>query len=334
MKGKTVFVTGADGFIGSHLVEALVTAGAKVRALVYYNSFDSRGWLDSVPANILSEVEIVPGDVRDPQHMERLVKDTDVVFHLASLIGIPYSYVAPDLYIQTNINGTLNLLNAARKWGKAKFIHTSTSEVYGTAQFVPITEQHPIHPQSPYAASKAAADHLALSYFCAFELPVTVVRPFNTFGPRQSTRAVIPTLLTQMKQAEPRVKIGLTTPTRDFTFVTDTAQGFIAAARSEKARGQVVQLGSNFEISIADLIQALGSILRVTPIVESEAERMRPEKSEVHRLWADNTKSKELLDWKPVYEGKPGFLKALAATAEWFSDPKNLSHYRADTYTV
>ena len=333
MASKTAFVTGSDGFIGSHLVEGLVSAGYKVKALVYYNPFDSHGWLDSIPKEVSSQIEIVSGDIRDSHHMERLIEGVDVVFHLAALIGIPFSYVAPDLYIQTNVQGTLNILNAVRKWGRASMIHTSTSEVYGTAQFVPMTELHPINPQSPYAASKAAADHLALSYHRSFEVPVTVIRPFNTFGPRQSTRAVIPSLLSQLL-SQPEVKAGLTTPTRDFTYVTDTAAGFIAAAKSPAAVGETVQLGSNFEISIADLIESIASIVGVKATVKSESDRHRPEKSEVHRLWADNAKAKKLLNWAPKFGGKEGFLKALAITTEWFREPSNLARYRAGKYTV
>lgn len=331
---KTVFITGADGFIGSHLTEALVRSGAKVRALVYYNSFDSRGWLDQLPQSVLSQFEVIAGDVRDTQHMEKLIKDADVVYHLAALIGIPFSYIAPDLYIQTNVQGTLNVLNAVRKWDRAKLIHTSTSEVYGTAQTAPITEAHPLNPQSPYSASKAAADHLALSYYYSFETPVTVVRPFNTFGPRQSTRAIIPTLITQMKQPGAVVKVGLTTPTRDFTYVTDTAAGFICAAESPKALGQLIQLGSNFEISIAELIDCLSETIGVTPTIETEQARLRPGSSEVHRLWADNSMAKRLLGWKPEYEGRAGFVRALKQTVDWFSEPLNLGRYRPGTYTV
>ena len=333
-KSETAFVTGSDGFIGSHLVEALIRAGTKVRALTYYNSFGSNGWLDTLSPDVFSEIEVVPGDVRDPQHMERLVKGCDVVFHLAALIGIPFSYVAPDLYIQTNVNGTLNILNAAHKSGHCRIIHTSTSEVYGTAQFVPITEEHPLNPQSPYAASKASADHLALSFYRSFELPVTVVRPFNTFGPRQSTRAIIPTLITQMQRKSPTIKVGSLTPKRDFTFVKDTAAGFIAASHASKAQGQVVQLGSNFEVSMADVVEDLAKIFGTTPKIETEEARIRPEKSEVHRLWAANKKAKDLLGWEPEHLGRAGFTKALRATVEWFAAPQNLAHYRNLGYGV
>lgn len=334
MREKTAFITGADGFIGSHVTEAIVRAGFHVRALAYYNSFDSRGWLDCLPQDILAHVEVVMGDIRDIHLVERLVQGTDVVFHLAALIGIPFSYLAPDLYVQTNIQGTLNVLNAVRKWGQAKLIHTSTSEVYGSAQSVPITETHPLNPQSPYAASKLAADHLALSYHASFEVPVTVIRPFNTFGPRQSTRAIIPTLLTQMRQTRPAVKVGLTTPTRDFTFVTDTAAGFLAASSTDNGVGRVIQLGSNFEVSVAELITRLSEILGVEPIIETEEARLRPSGSEVHRLWADNTLAKTLLGWAPTYEGKEGFLRGLKETAEWFAEPTNYARYRGEGYTV
>jgi NAD dependent epimerase/dehydratase len=328
LDGKTVFVTGADGFIGSHLVEALVTRSLKVRALVYYNSLGSFGWLDSLPPEVLSQVEVVAGDVRDPHLLETLTKDADVIFHLAALIGIPFSYTAPDLYVQTNIQGTLNLLQAARKWGRAKFIHTSTSEIYGSAQFVPITEKHPVSPQSPYAATKAAADQMALSFYYSFEVPVSVVRPFNTFGPRQSTRAIIPALVLQMLGDEGVIRVGATTPTRDFTYVKDTVEGFVAAAVSDRSIGETIQLGSNFELSIGELISLIGESLGVQPKIVTEEVRMRPEKSEVLRLWADNTRAREILGWNPNFGGKDGFRKALEMTIDWFRQPRNREGYK------
>jgi dTDP-glucose 4,6-dehydratase len=266
--------------------------------------------------------------------MEKFVRDVDVVFNLAALIGIPYSYVAPDQYIQTNVTGTLNILTAVKKSGQAALVHTSTSEVYGSAQFVPMTEDHPINPQSPYAASKAGADLLALSYHTSFQLPVTVVRPFNTFGPRQSTRAIIPTLLTQFCEKTPRIKVGALHPTRDFTFVTDTAAGFIAAASTDRGVGKVVQLGSNFEVSVAEIIEMLSEITGRTPTVEVEHNRMRPEASEVQRLYADNSRARELFGWKPEFAGREGFKRALAITAAWFAEPGNRARYRVATYTI
>lgn len=330
-----VLVTGADGFIGSHLVEDLVRQGYDVRAMVLYNSHDSWGWLDHADPAVRGKFEVFAGDVRDPFAMREAVKGCDTVLHLAALIAIPYSYVAPDSYVGTNVQGTLNLLQAARDAGVRRFVHTSTSEVYGTARFVPITEDHPLQPQSPYSASKIGADCMALSYQMSFGLPVTVIRPFNTYGPRQSTRAVIPTVITQIASGQRTVRLGATHPTRDFNYVKDTVGGFIAMMKSDAAVGEVVNIGSNFEISIGDtarlIVEAMGADVE---IIDAEAERMRPKDSEVERLWADNTKAAERLGWTPAYGGREGFKRGLAETAEWFSDPANLAFYKTGRYTI
>lgn len=334
LRGQKVFVTGADGFIGSHLVEALVAAGASVRALVYYNSFNSRGWLDRIPSEILQQVEVLPGDVRDFHCMQRGCRGAHTVFHLAALIGIPFSYVSPDLYIDTNVKGTLNVLQAARLEGVQRVMHTSTSEVYGTAQMVPIPETHPLHTQSPYSASKAGADHLALSFFDSFQLPVTVMRPFNTYGPRQSTRAVIPTIICQIASGSRQLQLGATTPTRDFTFVRDLVQGMISLASSDRTVGEVVNLGSNFEISIEATANAIAELMNTSVSFVTAEERVRPEQSEVRRLWADTTKAIALTGWQPAYGGLDGFRKGLAETIAWFTDEANLRLYNAHDYTL
>lgn len=329
-----VFVTGADGFIGSHLVETLVETGHQVRALCLYNSFGTRGWLDAIDAKTLAEIDIVSGDIRDAGAMRQFVQGQDVVLNLAALIAIPYSYQAPQSYVDTNVSGTLNLLLAARDCGVERFIQTSTSEVYGTAQFVPITEDHPLNPQSPYAATKVASDQLALTFHRSFSMPVVVVRPFNTFGPRQSTRAVIPTIITQVLNKQP-VKLGSLTPTRDFLYVRDTALGFVAAMKSgPSAIGQVVNLAANFEIAISDLAGLIAGITGTNLEIQQEEIRMRPKDSEVERLFGSNLKAKELLGWSPHYGGLDGFKKAMAENIAWFSQPKNLARYRHDQYHV
>ncbi len=333
ISGKTVLVTGADGFIGSHLVEALVEHGANVRALAYYNSFSSRGWLEHLPPATAKSVEIRDGDIRDPHFTAELVRGTAVVFHLAALIGIPFSYVSPDLYVETNVRGTLNVLNAARAEG-VKVVHTSTSEVYGTAVKVPITEDHPLRAQSPYAATKIAADQLALSYHLSFGLPVTVVRPFNTYGPRQSTRAFIPTIITQLAKGNATVAAGSLHPTRDFTFVGDAARGFIAAATSDRTAGEVIHLSSNFEISMKDTAELIARLMGKKLAVRTEEERVRPGASEVERLWGDNRKAADLTGWTPRLGGREGFECGLKETIAWFSDPANLTLYRRQGYAL
>ncbi len=323
-----VLVTGADGFIGSHLVEYLVGRGVEVRAFCLYNSFGSLGWLETLDPHVMASVEVVSGDVRDRTSVREAMRGCTSVLHLAALIAIPYSYRAPESYVDTNIKGTLNVLEAARDLEVARVVTTSTSEIYGSAQFVPITEAHPVNPQSPYAATKAAADHLALSYQKSFDLPVAVVRPFNTFGPRQSTRAVIPTVITQLARGGNRIKLGATRPTRDFTFVRDTAAGIAAVAASDAAIGHVTNLGSGFEISVGDAARMIGRIMGHDDIeIVSEAERLRPDASEVDRLFAGIDAARERLEWTPAYSGADGFERGLGETVDWFSKPENLSRY-------
>ena len=330
-----VLLTGADGFIGSHLAEQLVRDGHDVRALVIYNSLDSWGWLDTAPRDITAQMEIVSGDIRDPALMQSIVADRDAVLHLAALIAIPYSYAAPDLYVQTNVQGTVNLLNAARRAEVGRFVHTSTSEVYGTAQYVPMDENHPLQGQSPYSATKIAADQLVNSYFTSFELPTITVRPFNTFGPRQSARAIIPTIISQLASGKREVMIGATTPTRDFTYVADTVTGFTAAlAAGSAAFGETVNLGAGFEISIGDTFAAIAEVMGVDATAIEDPARMRPANSEVERLFSDNSKAARVLDWSPALTGVEGFKTGLARTADWFRDPVNLVRYRTDTYVV
>ena len=329
-----VLLTGADGFIGSHLAEALVRDGHDVRAIVIYNSLDSWGWLDTVPAEIRDQIEVVSGDIRDPALMMSVVADREAVLHLAALIAIPYSYVAPDLYVQTNIQGTLNLLNAARAAGVTRFIHTSTSEVYGTAKYVPMDEGHPLQGQSPYSASKIGADQMANSFFTSFGLPVVTIRPFNTYGPRQSARAVIPTIISQLAAGKTSVELGALSPTRDFTYVSDTASGFIAALNSENGVGEVINLGAGFEVSIGDTFAAIAEVMGSSAVATEDPRRLRPANSEVERLFSDNSKATKLLGWKPELVGLDGFKTGLARTAEWFQDPVNLAKYRTDAYTV
>jgi len=331
---KRILVTGADGFIGSHLAETLVRAGCGVRAFVFYNSFNSWGWLDDSPGDIREEIEIFAGDVRDPHGVRAAMTGCDIVFHLAALIGIPFSYHSPDAYVDTNVKGTLNILQAGRDLGIEKIVHTSTSEVYGSAQFVPITEKHPVSAQSPYAATKVAADQLALSFFRSFETPVAIIRPFNTYGPRQSARAVIPTIITQIASGKQSIRLGALHPTRDFSFVQDTVQGFIAIAESDRTVGEVVNIGSNFEISIGEMARDIASAMDAEIQIGSDERRIRPEKSEVERLWADTTKAGELAGWRPVYQGREGFRKGILQTVQWFSDPQNRAGYKTDIYNV
>ncbi|WP_118828413.1 NAD-dependent 4,6-dehydratase LegB [Salinibacter ruber] len=329
-----ILVTGADGFIGSHLVEALVERGEEVRAFVRYNAFNSWGWLDTVNEDVREAIEIFSGDVRDPNGVRKAMQGIDVVYHLAALISIPYSYHSPDTYVDTNVTGTLNILQAARDLGTKKVVHTSTSEVYGSAQFVPITEDHPLQGQSPYSASKIGADQMALSFYRSFDTPVAVIRPFNTYGPRQSTRAVIPTIITQIASGRRTLELGNLHPTRDFSYVEDTARGFMAVADSDEAVGEVVNIGSGFEISIGDLVDLTAEAMGVEVSVETDEERTRPEKSEVDRLYADISKAGEFLGWTPTHGGRDGFKRGLQKTAEWFSKDKNLQHYKAGSYAV
>jgi len=325
---KTVLVTGADGFIGSHLTELLVQQGYRVRALAQYNSFDSWGWLEDI-AN-LKEVEVVSGDVRDPHFCEQLTQGIDWVFHLAALIAIPYSYVAPDSYVDTNVKGTLNICQAALRNGVSRLIHTSTSEVYGTAQYVPIDEAHPLQPQSPYSASKIAADAMAMSFYNAFELPVTVARPFNTYGPRQSTRAVIPSIITQIAAGNSEIKLGDVSPTRDFNYVTDTCAGFLALAQSDNTLGETVNIASDFEISIADTLELIRELMGREVRFVTDEQRIRPGGSEVFRLWGDPGKLRQLTGFKPAHDLRRGLQK----TIDWFSQPDKLARYKAGQYTL
>lgn len=331
---KKVLVTGADGFIGSHLVEALVHQGYNVKAFVLYNSFNSWGWLDKLAPEVLKQVEIFSGDIRDPHGVQVAMKDCYAVLHLAALIAIPYSYHSPDTYIDTNVKGTLNVLQAARNLGIEKFIHTSTSEVYGTARFVPITEEHPLQGQSPYSASKIGADQLAFSFYSSFELPVIIARPFNTYGPRQSARAVIPTIITQLAKGERVIKLGSLTPTRDFNYVKDTVGGFIAALESKVGFGEVFNFGSNFEVSIGDTVKIIGELMGVEVKIVTDDVRLRPDNSEVERLWADNSKAIKTLNWKPAYSGLDGFKRGLTETIEWFKNESNLASYKSNIYNI
>jgi NAD dependent epimerase/dehydratase len=328
MCASRVLVTGADGFIGSHLTEALVAAGHEVRALAQYNSFNTWGWLDGLPC--LGDVEVITGDVRDPHFCARAVKGVDVVFHLAALIAIPYSYVAPSSYVDVNVTGTLNVCQAALDAGVRRVIHTSTSEVYGTARYVPIDENHPLQPQSPYSASKIGADSIALSYFNAFSLPLTVARPFNTYGPRQSARAVIPTVITQIAAGARSIKLGDVTPTRDFNFVLDTCRGFIALAECEAAIGRTVNIASNYEISVGDTVRLIRDLMGADVDIVTDEERLRPAGSEVFRLWGDNTLVRELTGFTPEWSIERG----LAETIAWFQSPGNLAKYKAGIYNV
>lgn len=328
LAGKKVLVTGADGFLGSHLTEMLVCHNADVKALSLYNSFNHWGWLEDV--NCRNNIEVVTGDIRDSHFMKKISRNVDVIFHLAALIAIPYSYSAPDSYVQTNIIGTLNVIQAALENGVKRVLHTSTSEVYGTAQYVPINEAHPLQPQSPYSATKIAADALSASFSNAFGLPVTIVRPFNTYGPRQSGRAVIPTVITQILGGAKTIKLGNLHPTRDFNYVEDICRGFLLLAECDAAVGETVNIGSNFEISIGDTVNVIKELLHSDLRVITDDSRIRPNTSEVERLWCDNTKIHKLTGFRPQIEIHDGLKK----TIEWFSDRKNLQKYKADIYNV
>lgn len=323
---KRALVTGAGGFIGSHLCEKLVQHGYKVRAFLRYNSRNFWGWLEN--SSCKNNIEVVSGDIRNYDSIRRAMEDIDIIFHLAALIGIPYSYYSPDAYVDTNIKGTLNILQAARDSNIRKFVHTSTSEVYGTAQYVPISEKHPLNPQSPYAATKAGADFLVLSFHRSFNLPATVARPFNIYGPRQSARAVIPTIITQILSGKNKIRLGSLFPKRDLTYVKDTVEGLIRAAESPKVIGEVINIGSNFEISIKDLVKVIAKIMRSNIKIESDKERQRPKMSEVARLWADVNKAKELLNWSPTYSLEQG----IKETVDWFKLHKDI--YKANIYNV
>lgn len=333
-KYKKILVTGADGFIGSHLTEKLVRQGAAVKAFVQYNSFNSWGWLDESPADIKSSLEVFAGDIRDPHGVKNAMQGCDCVLNLAALIAIPYSYHSPDTYIDTNVKGALNVVQAARELSVKKVVQTSTSEVYGTARFVPITEEHPLQGQSPYSASKIGADHIVMSFYHAFDTPVAIVRPFNTYGPRQSARAVIPAIITQIANGKKKIKLGALSPTRDFNYVKDTVQGFIDVVASDNSIGEIINIGSNYEISVGDTAKLIAACMQTEIEIETDEIRLRPEKSEVKRLWADNTKAKRLLGWSPQYGGYEGLKKGLLETIAWFTNEKNLRKYKADVYNI
>jgi NAD dependent epimerase/dehydratase len=331
---KRVLVTGADGFIGSHLTELLLKEGANVRAFVCYNSFNSWGWLDAVDDHVRRSIEVFAGDVRDPHGVRAAMAGCEIVMHLAALIAIPYSYHSPDAYVDTNIRGTLNVLQAARQLGVERIVHTSTSEVYGTARFVPITEEHPLQGQSPYAASKIGADQMALSFHLSFATPVTIVRPFNTYGPRQSARAIIPTVITQIASGARQVRLGAQHPTRDFNYVRDTTRSFIAAAECDAAVGSVLNAGCSYEISVGDTARMIAGLMDREVEFVSDPQRLRPPDSEVERLRADNTRIRELTGWEPEYAGFEGLRRGLRETIDWFLVPDNLRRYKADLYNV
>lgn len=325
---KTVLVTGADGFIGSHLTELLLEKEYQVRALSYYNSFNTWGWLEDIPAN--PNLEVVSGDVRDPHFVKQMVQGVDIVFHLAALIAIPYSYHAPDSYVDTNVKGTLNICQAAKENGNIRVIHTSTSEVYGTAQYVPIDEKHPKQPQSPYSASKIAADAISMSFYLSYGLPVTIARPFNTYGPRQSARAIIPTIITQIASGKKEIKLGDLTPTRDLNYVKDICQGFIALAEHNETIGKEINISSNYEISMADVAEKVMNIMNKKVDIITDQQRIRPEKSEVYRLWGDNSLISKLTNFRPEYSIDEG----LKLTCDWFNNPLRMARYKADIYNV
>ena len=329
-----ILVTGADGFIGSHLVEQLVLNGENVKAFCFYNSNGNCGWLDSLDQEIINNLEICHGDVRDYDCIHDAAKDCNRIFHLAALIAIPYSYVAPQSYIDTNITGTLNVVKAARNLNIEKVIHTSTSETYGTAQFVPISESHPLVGQSPYSASKIGADQIALSFWKSFKTPLSIIRPFNTYGPRQSTRAVIPTIITQIAKGETQLNLGNLSPTRDFNFITDTCQAFIAVEKSSKTIGKVINACSSYEISIQNTVKLIAEIMNVDIKIKQTEERFRPQNSEVNRLFGDNSLIRKLTTWEPKYSGIEGFKKGLIETIDWFLKKENLNFYKNNKYHI
>ena len=333
-KNAQILVTGADGFIGSHLTEALVREGYKVRAFVYYNSFNSWGWLDQCAPDVKGKFEVFSGDIRDPHGVKQAMKDCSAVLHLAALIAIPYSYHSPDTYVETNVKGTLNVLQAESELGVKRIIHTSTSEVYGTARYVPIDEKHPLQGQSPYSASKIGADQLAYSYYSSFKLPVVTIRPFNTYGPRQSARAVIPTIITQVAKGRKEIELGSTTPTRDFSYISDTVNGFVKALQSDSGVGEVINLGSNFEVSIDQIAKLIAKSFNTEIKIVTKQERLRPDNSEVERLWADNSKAKQLFNWFPSYVQLQGIENGIKETIDWFQNSSNLDSYKSEIYNI
>ena len=331
---KKILVTGADGFIGSHLVEELLIKGYEVRAFSQYNSFNNWGWLEDIDKSILASVDVVCGDIRDPFFVKSAMKDCDAVINLAALIAIPFSYLAPQSYIETNVIGAVNVAEAAKDLNVERVIQTSTSEVYGSAIFVPITEDHPLQGQSPYSASKISADQMALSYYHSFGTPISIIRPFNTYGPRQSARAVIPTIVSQILSGQTSIKLGAVSPTRDFNYVKDTVLGFIACLESSQAIGETINIGSGFEISVFDTVSLIAKLMEQDIEILSDEKRLRPAGSEVERLCACNKKAKKLLGWEPQTLGLAGLTAGLSKTIEWFSDPINLKKYKTDIYNI
>lgn len=329
-----VLVTGAEGFIGSHLVERLVLEGYQVKAFVLYNSFGNYGWLESIEPEIKESIEIFAGDVRDAYAVRSAMKGCDAVLHLAALIAIPYSYHSPETYVDTNVKGTLNVLQAARELSIGKIIHTSTSEVYGTARIIPINENHPLQGQSPYSATKIGADQLAQSFYSSFGLPVITIRPFNTYGPRQSARAVIPTIISQIASGKQSIRLGSLSPTRDFSYVDDTVAGFLSALKSNNGIGEVINLGSGFEVSILDTAKLIGEIMGLEIKIDSDIQRLRPKNSEVERLLSDNSKAQKLLNWSPQYTGRSGLVSGLSKTIDWFGNKENLRLYKPNIYSI
>lgn len=328
LKGRRVLVTGSEGFIGSHLIENLVELGADVTALVQYNSFNNWGWIDTFDKSIKDSIKVVTGDIREYDGIKRIIKEQEVVFHLAALIAIPYSYLSPMAYVRTNVEGTTNVLEACREYDVEKIIHTSTSETYGTAIYVPIDEKHPLQGQSPYSASKIGADKIAESYYSSFSLPIATIRPFNTYGPRQSARAIIPTVISQVLAGKKEINLGSLTPTRDFNYVKDTVGAFIKVAESDKTIGEVINAGSNYEISIGNLVDKIIKLCKSDVSIICDNNRLRPEKSEVNRLWADNTKIRKLTNWSPQYTLEEGLIE----TIKWIE--KNMQYFKTDIYNV
>ncbi len=331
---RKILVTGADGFIGSHLTEALVRRGHDVRAFVLYNSFNSWGWLDEADDAVRAEVDVFAGDVRDPHGVRQAMAGRDTVLHLAALVAIPYSYHSPATYVETNVQGTLNILQAATDLGVSRVVQTSTSEVYGSAQFVPITEDHPVVGQSPYSATKIAADQLTVSFNRSFATPVAIIRPFNTYGPRQSARAVIPAIIIQALAGNREIRLGAVEPTRDFTYIDDTVDAFVRMAEGDQAVGETINVGSNFEISVADVVSVIAEATETDLSAVTESARLRPERSEVDRLWCDNSRAREMIGWRPAHGGLDGFRQGIAKTVDWFRDPANLNRYKAERYNV
>ena len=329
-----ILVTGADGFIGSHLCEKLVKRGHNVKAFVYYNTFNSFGWLDSIEKKIKKSLKIFPGDIRDENLVRKAMKGCNLVINLAALIGIPYSYNSPKSYFETNVQGTLNIFQSAKDYGIKKVIHTSTSEVYGTAKYIPIDENHPLDGQSPYSASKIAADHLAISFYKSFDTPVSIIRPFNTYGPRQSARAIIPTIILQMINGNKEISLGSVKTTRDFSFIDDTVDAYMAAIKATDVNGEIINLGSGHETSIIDLVKIINTIVKKNCKIIIDKKRVRPEKSEVERLLSSNSKAFKKLRWTPKYIGRAGLIKGLTKTIEWFTKKENFSRYKSDIYNV